>query len=431
MPTGNYGWYVLAVLVLAYAVSYIDRTILTLMVDPIRSSLDISEVEISLLHGFAFAILYTFLGIPIARLADRFNRTKIIAGGILVWSLMTAICGLARNFGQMFLARIGVGVGEAALSPAAFSILSDYFPPRRLPLVFSIYSTAVYVGGGIAMIAGGAIIAAVPSIIIPFFGHLEPWRVVFLCVGLPGIAVMGLMLTVREPKRRGLLRTSAPGKSLPFREIARYIMERKGAYGFLICGFSVHSLMLNGVFAWAPTYFMRTFQWDPATVGLRYGFTLMIFGSLGILSGAWVSGWLRRRGRSDANLMIGIISSIVMLPVGIAAPLMPNGGISLAVYSIFIFFASFPYGGAAAASQEITPNQMRAQITALFFFILNLAGIGAGPTIVAMFTEIAFHDDMAIRYSMAAVVACAAPVSALLLWRGLRPYRTSLTMTNW
>lgn len=425
-PFPKGGGYVLLVLVLAYTLSYADRTILTLLVQPIRTSLQISDIEFSLLHGLAFALLYTLLGIPIARLSDRFNRTVVISAGVAVWSAMTALCGLSRSFGQMFLARIGVGIGEAALSPAAFSILSDYFSPRHLTQALSVYSAAVYVGSGVAMIAGGAMVAAVPALELPVLGHLEPWQVVFLSLGLPGIAMVGLMATVREPARRGLLPIAAAGQSIPLREVVRYVTQRKAAYGFLFAGYSAHGLMWGGVSAWIPAYFMRTHRWPAETVGLRFGLVLMTFGTLGIMCGGMVGGWLRDRGRRDANLILGMLSCLVMLPAGVSATLMSNDIVALTFLGVFVFFASFPYGGAAAACQEITPNQMRAQVTALFFFVFNLVGSGLGPTAVAVLTDAIFHDDLAVKYSMSALVALAAPLAFVLLWRGLRPYRESV-----
>ncbi len=183
----TYAWYVVVILLFAYVTSFLDRTILTLLVEPIRESLNITDLQLSLLHGFAFAVFYVSLGVPIARYADSHNRVKLISAGVLVWSVMTAFCGLARNFTHMFLARVGVGIGEATLSPAAYSIISDYFPVEKRPRAFSVYQTGIYVGMGLAMIIGGYVIAVVPSINMPFYGPMEPWQVVFLLVGLPGL----------------------------------------------------------------------------------------------------------------------------------------------------------------------------------------------------------------------------------------------------
>ncbi|HEU0044019.1 MFS transporter [Sphingomonas sp.] len=416
VPTGGYRWYVVGVLILAYTFSYIDRSILTLMVGPIRASLGISDVELSMLHGLAFALFYTICGIPIGRLVDRRRRTTIIAVGVAFWSGMTALCGLAQNFVQMFLARIGVGVGEAALSPAAYSSFSDWFEGKQLTRALSLYNSAIYVGGGLATMAGGALIASVPAVDTALLGRLEPWRVVFILVGLPGFLIALLVLALREPARRGLTSPDIPS----FRAVLAYLWLRRGAFGWLIGGLAISSLMWNGVIAWAPAHFMRNFGWTPAEVGARYGLALIVFGSAGVLFGGWLAGMMRDRGRRDANVRIGVISALAALPFGVAAPLMPTGATSLALFCGFLFAGTIPYGGAAAALQEMTPNRMRGQVTAIYLFCLNLVGIGLGPVIVALFTEQLYGGDASVRYSIATIVAIAAPISALVMMAACR-----------
>ncbi len=415
-PSGSYGWYVVFILIVAYTFSYVDRSILSLMVGPIRASLGISDVELSLLHGLAFALFYTILGIPIGRLVDARRRTTIVAIGVGIWSIMTALCGLAANFWQMFMARIGVGVGEAALSPAAYSMLSDWFEGKTLTRALSMYNSAIYIGAGLATMVGGVLIASVPTLETEWFGTLEPWRVVFIAVGLPGLLVALLVLGLREPVRRGVKSPDMPG----IRDVIGYVWERRAAYGWLIIGLSVASTMWNGVGAWAPQHFIRNYGWTTAEVGWRYGFALLSFGTAGILFGGWLAGWLRDRGDERANIRIGLISAIMAMPFGVAAPLMSDGWTSLFLFCGFLFSGSIPYGGAAAELQELTPMRMRGQVTALYLFFLNLLGIGAGPTIVALFTEQVYGGDASVRYAIATVVALTAPVSALLLWRACR-----------
>lgn len=423
-PSLRYAWYVVAILIVAYTFSYIDRQILTLLVQPIKATLGVSDLQISLLHGLAFAVFYTFLGIPIARLADRHRRTTIISAGILLWSIMTALCGLARGFGQLFAARVGVGVGEAALGPAAYSIIADYFPADKLAKALSVYTGAMYFGGGIATIAGGVLIGLVPGMTMPGIGLLEPWQVVFLIVGLPGALVALLTLSLREPRRTGIVAGADVMPSV--RTVAQHIAARRGAYLFVILGFSASSLTWNGVSAWIPTHFIRSFGWTPATVGLRYGLALLVFGSAGIVFGGLLSGRLRARGHQDANLRVGMISALSVIPFGVAAPLMPTAPLSLGVYCLFVVCGSMPYGCAAAALQEITPNRMRAQITAVYFFGLNLAGIGLGPTVVAGFTDGVFGDESMLRYSLVATTLVGAPICLVLLALARAPYRRAL-----
>jgi MFS family permease len=419
----RYGWYVVCVLILAYIFSYIDRTILTLMVGPIRASLNITDVQLSLLHGLAFALFYTVLGIPIGRLVDRRRRTTIIGIGVGLWSIMTAVCGLAQSFGQMFLARVGVGVGEAALSPAAFSMLSDWFQGKQLTRALSLYSASIYVGAGLATMVGGALIGSVPGIETALTGPLEPWRVVFIAVGLPGLLISLLVFTLREPVRRGEVQVDIPS----FRTVLAYLIKRRGVYGWLILGLALASMMWNGVGAWLPAHFMRNFGWTPADVGLRYGAALLIFGTGGIVFGGWLAGWLQARGRRDGNVYIGIISALAALPFGALAMLMPSAALSLTMLCGFLFAGAMPYGGAAAAFQEITPNRMRGQVSAIYLFGINLAGIGLGPTIVALMNEQIFGGEGAVKYAIALIVALTAPLSAFCIFRACKHYRHELS----
>ena len=418
--------YAVAILIVAYTFSYVDRTILTLMVKPIRASLDISDVQLSLLHGLAFALFYTFMGVPIGRLADRRKRTTIIAIGIALWSVMTALCGFASSFGWMFAARVGVGVGEAALSPAAYSMMADYFSGKRLVRALSVYQSAIYIGPAIATGAGGLLLSRLSPVTSPL-GHFEPWQQVFILVGLPGLLVSLLILTIREPARRGLGAGEPPPS---FAAVLTHMKQNRGAYGLLIAGLCCQSIMWNGATAWLPTHLMRSYGWTPADVALHYAPIIAIFGIAGTLAGGWFAGIMRDRGHSDSNLRIGMVAALTALPFGAIAPLMPTAAGSLALVAIFFFCGAMPYGGAAAAFQEITPNRMRGQVSAIYLFFLNLAGIGLGGTIVALVTAHVFGGDQDINRGIAVVVAVGASVSALLLYLALAPYRGAMSATS-
>ena len=211
-PPGARAWYVTAILTALYTLAFIDRQVLGLVLEPIRRHLLLTDTQASLLAGSAFALFYVTLGLPLGQLADRANRRNLIAAGVLLWSLMTAACGLASSFWQLFAARVGVGIGEAALSPAALSMISDYFPPERRARPLATYTLALAIGSGLAYLVGGSISAAVagmPDFRIPFIGHVEAWQATFITVGAPGIVFALLVLTIREPLRRGV-RTSRP-----------------------------------------------------------------------------------------------------------------------------------------------------------------------------------------------------------------------------
>jgi MFS family permease len=417
-----YAWYLVAVLVLAYTLSYVDRSILTLMVAPIRASLHISDIQLSLIQGLAFAIFYTIMGIPIARLVDRRRRTGIVAAGVGVWSVATAACGFAGSFAGLFTARIGVGVGEAALSPAAYSMLADQFEGKRLVRALSFYQSAIYLGPAIATLAGGVLLGHLAPLDTAF-GHFEPWQQVFVLVGIPGLAIALLVASLREPARHGAS-ASVPAPSFP--AVLKQVGDNRGAYGLLILGLCCQSVMWNGAVAWIPTHFMRTYHWTPGDVAWRYGPAIAIAGTCGGLFGGWLAGRMRERGARDANIRIGIIAAVAAMPFIVSAPLMPTGQVSLLLVASFLFCGAMPYGGAAAAFQEITPNRMRAQVSAIYLFWLNLAGIGLGSTLVALVTEDVFGGDLGVSTSIAAVSGIAAALSALTLTLCLAPYRRAM-----
>ncbi|MEX1033743.1 MAG: MFS transporter, partial [Cellvibrionaceae bacterium] len=227
-PKEFYAWYVVLILMIVYIFSFMDRQILALLVGPIKADLDISDTQMSLLMGFSFAIFYTIFGIPIARLADSKNRVGIIAIGLATWSMFTALCGMSSKFWTLALARMGVGVGEAALSPSAYSLITDYFRPHRQALAISIYGAGIYIGSGLAYVLGGYVVgftAGAETVALPVVGDVKPWQSVFFMIGVPGLLFTVALLTVREPVRRGLKKTGAAAKavSVPIKEVIGYI----------------------------------------------------------------------------------------------------------------------------------------------------------------------------------------------------------------
>ncbi|MBT8077800.1 MAG: MFS transporter [Gammaproteobacteria bacterium] len=429
-PNPVYSWYVVAVLMLAYTNSFIDRQILNLLIEPIRSDLEVSDTQVSLLAGFAFAIFYTLMGVPIARLADQKNRKVIIVAGIAVWSAMTALCGAARNFWQLFFARVGVGVGEATLSPAAFSIMSDYFPKHKIARAFSVYSMGVYFGAGLALIIGGAVIRLVEgadAVTLPVVGEVLPWQITFFYVGLLGLPIILLLLTVREPVRRGLKAVGVPqtgnASSLPV--LLAFLRINKATVILHFLAFSAIGIGILGFMTWTPTLFIRTWGWEASTIGLAYGVIMFVLGTAGVYSGGFVADWLEQRGRKDAILRAACYSGIVAVPFAVATPLMPTAELALIGLAITSFLLAFPQGLPAAALQVITPNPLRAQMTALYFLVGNLIALGFGPTLVALVTDYGFGDPMKLRYSMSVVSATMIPLGAFLAYLSLKPYRAS------
>jgi len=382
----------------------------------------VSDTQIGLLHGFGFAIFYVLMGLPIGALADRARRNLIIAAGIFTWSLMTAAGGLARNYVQLLLARIGVGIGEAALSPPAYSMIADYFPPHRLGKPIGVYSAGVYVGVGLAFIGGGALVhyfSSAPPMVLPILGEVAPWRLAFLSVGLPGILLALLMLTVKEPPRRGGAQTPEAASLAAFRA---WLSQRRGALAAHMFGFAFLGMPVQAAFAWAPTFLIRRFSFNMAEAGLTLGLVALVFGGAGMLFGGWLTDRLWSRGYTDAPLRVGLLAAVGSLPFALTATLMGSATAAIALLAPLIFFVSCGIGAAPTGLQLITPNQYRARASAVFMLVLNLIATGAAPALVAVATDYLFADTAAVGKSMA-LVGIAAPVAAAIFLTGLGPYR--------
>ncbi len=433
-PRAGYAWYVVGVLTLAYVFAFVDRQILNLLVRPIRRDLGISDTQMSLLMGFSFAIFYAFFGFPLGRLADSKSRRTIIAVGMVLWSLLTAGCGVARQFWHFLLLRMGVGVGEAALSPSAYSLISDYFPKEQRATAISIYSMAYYIGSGLAFVLGGLVVgfaSAKGNWVLPLVGAVRPWQLIFFVVGLPGALLALLMYTVKEPTRKGArMMKAADGTATLARasmgEVLTYIGQNRAT---LLChnlGFALLALSGYGTSAWIPTFLIRKYGWTGSRAGVVYGTIVCVFGTIGIIIGGRLADWLARRGFHDSNMRVGLIGALAWLPAGILYPLMPTGNSAAAMLILTIFLTSLPVGVAAAAIQEMMPNVMRGQASALYLFVINLIGLGLGPTAVAVLTDYVFRDDNAVNYSLLVVGTLAHLGAALLLWIGLKPFLRSL-----
>jgi len=426
-PSLRYAWYVVGVLTLAYVFSFIDRQIFSLLVTPLRHDLQISDTQISLLQGLSFALFYTFFGIPIGRLADIHSRRRIIALGLLAWSLLTTACGLAHTFWQMLFLRMGVGVGEAALSPAAYSLITDYFPRRRLATAISVYSMGIYLGSGLSYAVGGLVVgwaSTQAAWTLPLVGTVRSWQLIFLALGLPGVAMAPLLYTVREPAAR--LATARKRPAVPLRQVFSYIGRNGRTFVLHNMGFGLLALSGYAGAAWIPEFFHRSFQWSIRSAGVAFGLNVGIFGSLGIIGAGWMADRLRARGRANANLFVGAVAAMLLIPVGCAVFLSPSPRWSLALLAPLVLLQSAPFGVAPAAIQEMMPAEMRGQASALYLFVINLIGLGIGPTAVAACTQYLFRRDTALNYSLALVTAAACGLGGMLLYGALKPFLASL-----
>lgn len=410
-------WISVAILALAYVLSYMDRQVLSLLIEPVRRDLGISDTEVSLLTGLAFALCYSAAALPLGRLADISHRRNLIGAGVLVWSGMTAFSGFAQSFWQLFFARMGVGVGEAALPPAAYSIIADLFPPARVAVAMSLFVIGAPLGGGLALIVGGSLVdlvAQLPSMAL--LGHvLRPWQTVFVVLGLAGLLIFLLLQLVREPAR-GATR----GEDMSIGAVAAFLRERRTMFALLLTGLSLGNIFSYGFMAWLPTLFIRLHGWSLSETGLSVGGLLLVGGCAGALAGGALTGRLYRRGRSDACLRSMMIASSLQLPAAIVVGLAGSPAIALlfagpALFAVFMNAAVFP-----TLIQMITPPRMRGQVSAFVLLVTNLAGLGLGPTVYALATDYVFADPKALGLSLAGV-------SALLLGGALLCYRLALT----
>jgi MFS family permease len=435
-PSSFAAWYSVAVLMLLYIFSFIDRTTISLIVEPMKRDLQISDTQIGMLQGLAFALLYTFLGLPIARLSDRHSRRAIIAAGVFIWSIMATLCGLARTALQLFVARIGVGVGEAALSPAAYSIITDSFPRAKLGSAFGVYNIGITIGAGIAFLVGGIVVAAVShagaSYTLPLLGEVRAWQMVFIVTGAPGIVLPLLLLTFPEPARRGILRTPSAQTTAalprpPLREVLGYIWLNRKFYCLHFIALALLAMCGYCVAAWLPTAIIRAYGVSYGQVGKVLGVSTILMNSTGMLLAGILCDRLTRKGHKDAPIIVALISTCGIAVFSCLPTLMPT--VTLVWIAIFVSGLTFnAYNGVGPmAVNQVTPNQYRAQVSAVYLFVVNALGLGVGPTLVPLLNDHLFHDPLKIRFSLIIIVFCAALTAIILLWIVRPVYRQKMT----
>lgn len=371
----SYRYFVLAVLTLVYALNFVDRQLLVILQEQIKDELELSDTQLGLLSGFAFALFYVSCGIPIARWADRGVRRSIIAIALTVWSGMTAVSGLAQNYTHLLLARIGVGVGEAGGSPPAHSMISDIFEEKERATALSVYSIGIYIGILIGFALGGFIADA--------FG----WRMAFFVVGLPGIVVaIFLRLTVREPVRGwSEKREAEAGDAPPFLEVMRFLWSRRTFRHLALAG-SLQATVIYGVGNWLPSFFLRNHAIELAELGVWMALTAGFGGGAGSFFGGWLADRLGQRDRrwyvwGSAILILSIAPALAII--------LTTGNLTLALLltGLFHFLSASYLGPALAVSHGLVRLRMRALTSAIFFFFINLIGLGLGPLVVGMISD--------------------------------------------
>jgi MFS family permease len=409
-----YARYVLGLLVVVYVLNFVDRQILSILLDPIKQDLGVSDTAMGVLTGFAFAFFYTFAGIPIARAADRGSRRAVIALGLGLWSAMTAASGLAQGFWQLAAARTLVGVGEAAGTPASQSLLADYFPPERRAAAFGFFANGIYLGTMLAFLLGG------------WLATRFDWRTAFLVVGVPGLPLALLVrASVRELPRGA---SEAPGGDesvVAAREVLRLLLSRR-TFVYLVVAGSLLALPGYAMLTWGPAFLGRVHGMDRFAIGTALGVLIGTTGS----AGAWLGGILADRlGRRDPawNLRFPALATLGAVPFAVGFLHLPDAGPALAAFAVFYLCLNTYVGPTWSAVQGLVKLRMRATATALFLFVLNLVGLGLGPLLVGGLNDRLAPSlgDAAVRWSLTLVSLLGLP-GALLLLRASRTLAADL-----
>lgn len=423
-------WYAVAILTIANVSGNVDRQILSLLVEPIKRDLHVSDTEVSLLMGLGFAAFYSVLGLPIGRWVDRGHRPRIVALGAAVWSLMTVITGGVRSYAGLFAARIGVGAGEATLGPAAVSIIGDSFPRKTLGVAMSTYMLGTFAGSGIAYALSAFVVGRFnqPGLItIPFVGDVFPWQVVFFFVGLPGLLVALLALTIREPRVLDAQAIEANrAAQVPFAEVVRYMRANRRTIGALSLGFAFSASVNYALVAWLASFLVRTYGWTEAQAGTLQGILTFTLGPLGVMLGGRLTDRWSRMGHIDAPLRVGMLGAAGMLVFAGLYPLMPTAVFAAIMLVPVNIFAAMPWGAANAAIAEAMPARMRGQGSSFYQLVVNLFSGAVGPTAVALMTDKVFRDPLALRYSLSIMAVVAMSIAIMLMAWGRPAFRATV-----
>jgi len=402
------------ILLTVYIFNFIDRQIVNILAEPIALDLGLSDTQIGLMTGLAFALFYTVLGIPIARFADRSStsRPAVIAISLAVWSGMTAICGLAQNFSQLLLARIGVGVGEAGCTPPAHSLISDIVPPEKRSPALAFYSLGIPIGTLMGMVIGG--------ILADFVG----WREAFLIVGLPGVALaLVVWFVLKDPRRSDaqmILRNQNQPAALPLMDALRLVMSSR-AFVLLLFAGSAASFLSYGKTTWTTIFFQRTHDLTPGEVGLWFGIVGGVGGILGTMLGGYLADRFGAKNRRHV-LSAPAIGMALAVPLALLAYNSPSWPMALALLFVPTVFNSFYYGPTYSAAQGLVPIRARAIAAATLLFFQNLIGLGLGPLFFGMLSDLLqpAYGAESVRYVLYGA-ACLGLVPAYFFWRcGLR-----------
>jgi MFS family permease len=424
-PSAAAGWFLVVMLTVGYIFSFVDRYILGLLIEPIKAEFDLSDRSIGWLLS-AFTLVYGFMGIFMGWLVDRGKRLWIVSIGVALWSVATVATGMAKNFVQLFTARMGVGIGEATLSPATFSMIGDSFPTEKRGKPIAFYSAALPIGAGLASLLSGAVIAWTASSgnqSLPFFGELSPWRYTMIIVGLPGLLLALFFLFMKEPVRRPAGASSDVIGGSDFLDALKYLWDNKALYfGFVLVICAMTAIAYSQAFL-APT-FERTWGWSPQKYAYVNGIALLLIGPLNMMIVGSISDWWTKKGVKDASLRILYIGFFIMIPSGVIPLFMPTAELAFLVLCINTIGIGMVSAIGVTSLLIITPAQIRGQVVALYYLAISWFG-SLGPIVAGELSSGVFGEDN-LRYAVAAIPVIFAIAPLLMMPLTKRLYREQM-----
>lgn len=422
-------WIAILALAASVSISIMDRTMLNLFIQPIKASIKLSDTQIALMNGVSFGLFYCIFAVIMGRITDRGNRRRIIIWTVFSWALVIVLTGLAKNFSELTICRIALAVAEAALAPAAFSMIADMLPQRLLGRGISTFYSGSILGPGLALVFGGAmnkVFSGLGRLVLPFYGNIEVWRAVVIAASGPGLLVVALViLFTYEPPRRELTFTVATDSRNVFAGVG-YLWANRKLYAPFFLSMALISINYVSTLTWAPTYLIRVYGWNAHETGLWLGLVVAIGGVFGALSGGGLADWFVSRGHKDGVVRSMLLTSTLSTPFAFST--IPNLGsiymlAGIGAYSFFVLAAT---STAPALIQIITPNCFRGQVSGLYLTLLNIATLALGPLIVALLTDYVFRNELALGSSLTLLACVAAPLSLVCFWTGQRSLRSRI-----
>ena len=432
-PAARVAYYTLFVLVLCLTSSQLDVYIVPYLAGSIKADLHLTDTDLALLIGASFGLFYTLVGLPIAWFVDRFSRRWIIALGIAIWNIGTALCGVAQNFTQLFAARFLVGAGEAVNGPASYSMIADLYPRERMPRAVALLQLGSVVGPALALLLGALLLhrfLGMRPIAVPF-GVIHGWQLIFVLIGVPGALISVLILmTVPEPARRriphqieGEVRRTDAGLLAwlsDYRAALAYMLRHRMIYGPMFASLFFGSFAI-GAQQWGPIFYQRTFGWSPARLAELQGLAQLTVVPLGLAASVLLAERFSRERREDSAMRVYIVSRLLGLPA-VAYVLMPTPWLAFGLS----LFSSFTLGMAGtaqnAALQIITPAELRGKITALYLFVYAVFGLALSPLVPALIGDFVLHSEAMIRWGIFWPLAIFNPLALAVAALALRPY---------